>query len=90
MPFLTGTMYMIALAGPFYIMYIGYQLPSRSISTLSLDQGKGVFATSRAPGNIVTHLYLTYDTPCDPNVDLEAGITDHRQPPSHHWDQGVS
>ena len=25
MPFLTGTMYMIALAGPFYIMYIGYQ-----------------------------------------------------------------
>ena len=47
-------------------------------------------ALTGIPGNIVTHLYLTYDTPCDPNVDLEAGITDHRQPPSHHWVTGVS
>ena len=65
-------MYMIALAGPFYIMYNWYHHHyARAI-----------------PGNIVTHLYLTYDTPCDPNVDLEAGITDHRQPPSHHWVTG--
>ena len=70
--------------------FLNITLPYLTNWVSFLGAGETLRARTGIPGNIVTHLYLTYDTPCDPNVDLEAGITDHRQPPSHHWDQGVS
>ena len=50
MPFLTGTMYMIALAGPFYIMYTGTTLTRNWVSSAIMLHGvfgSGVRARAR-------------------------------------------